>query len=133
VACRPTGGEREISARFLRQNERILIADLRRSACMISRELGRNRQPDGTYRPHQAHATRFVTLLHLPYGYGPTAVRDGLVTKIHTLPDQLRRSPTWDQGSEIAAELNDRPRMTLDWDTPTERLTTPHCPRSRAR
>jgi transposase, IS30 family len=113
-------------------------------------------------------------------GHGPAAVRDALVTKINTLPDQLRRSLTWDQGNEmhfhsqfthattmpvyfcdphspwqrgsnentngllrqyfpkgtdlsihsanhldlVAAQLNDRPRMTLNWDTPAERLTT---------
>jgi hypothetical protein len=31
-------------------------------------------------------------LLHLPHGYAPAAVRDALVAKIHTLPEQLRRS-----------------------------------------
>ncbi|MDX3189075.1 IS30 family transposase [Streptomyces sp. MN03-5084-2B] len=123
--------------------------------------------------------TRYVMLLHLPAGYTPTLVRDALVTKIQTLPEQLRRSLTWDQGSEmhlhsqftqatnmpvyfcdphapwqrgsnentngllrqyfpkgtdlsahteehldtVAAGLNDRPRMTLDWDTPAERMT----------
>ena len=328
--------EREISPRFLSQDERILIADLRREGVSlreigrrlgrpvstVSRELGRNQQPDGTYRPHIAHqaaaarrarpkigkiaadpalraivqdglehrhspqqvarrlrrdhpdrpewhvthetiyqalyvqakgglrrevatwlrtgrvqrrphrrpderrqrmatpmvmiserpaeaedravpghwegdliigknhgsaigtlverSTRFVMLLHLPHGYSPAAVRDALVTKIQTLPEQLRRSLTWDQGSEmhfhgqftqttampvyfcdphspwqrgsnentngllrqyfpkgtdlsihtaehldhVAAELNDRPRMTLGWDTPAERMTT---------
>ncbi|MGW3962585.1 hypothetical protein ACWED2_22395, partial [Amycolatopsis sp. NPDC005003] len=49
-------------------------------------------------------------------GYTPSLVRDALITKIQTLPEQLRRSLTWDQG-------NDRPRMTLDWDTPAERMT----------
>jgi transposase, IS30 family len=46
-------------------------------------------------------ATRFVMLLHLPGGYGPAAVRDTLIIKIHTLPEQLRHSLTWDQGSEM--------------------------------
>ena len=125
-------------------------------------------------------ATRFVMLLHLPDGYAPGAVRDALTAKIATLPEQLRRSLTWDQGSEmhlhgqftaatgmpvyfcdphspwqrgsnentngllrqyfpkgtdlsqhtaehldaVAAELNDRPRMTLGWDSPAERMTT---------
>ena len=110
-------------------------------------------------------ATRFMMPLHLPDGYAPTAVRDALTRKIGTLPEQLPRSLTWDQGSEmhlhgqfsawqrgsnentngllrqyfpkgtdlsihtaahldtVAAELNDRPRVTLDWDSPTERMT----------
>ncbi len=45
--------------------------------------------------------TRYVMLLHLPEGYTPTLVRDALIAKILTLPEQLRRSPTWDQGSEM--------------------------------
>ena len=80
-------------------------------------------------------ATRFVLLLHLPNGYGPAAVRDALITKIQSLPEHLRRSLTWDQGTDlsthsaehlnlIAAELNGRPRKTLGWDTPAERLAT---------
>jgi IS30 family transposase len=124
--------------------------------------------------------TRYVLLLHLPDGYAPARVRDALIATIHALPDQMRRSLTWDQGSEmhyhgqftmatdmpvyfcdphspwqrgsnentngllrqyfpkgtdlsvhtaeylgfVAAELNGRPRMTLGWDTPAERMAT---------
>ena len=63
--------------------------------------------------------TRFTMLLHLPRmpghgkvprakngpplaGRGALAVRDAIVVAITTLPDQLRRSLTWDQGTEMA-------------------------------
>ena len=63
--------------------------------------------------------TRFTVLLHLPgmhghgdqprahngpalAGHGAEAVRDAIATSIATLPDQLRRSLTWDQGAEMA-------------------------------
>ncbi|MFE3327251.1 IS30 family transposase [Streptomyces sp. NPDC059176] len=123
-------------------------------------------------------ATRYVMLLHLPADHGAESVRDALVTTVQTLPAHLRRSLTWDQGSEmaahgsftvttdvpvyfcdpaspwqrgsnentngllrqyfpkgtdlsvhtrehltaVAAELNGRPRKTLGWETPAERL-----------
>lgn len=123
-------------------------------------------------------ATRYVMLLHLPGDHGAESVRDALVTTVQTLPAHLRRSLTWDQGSEmgthgsftiatdvpvyfcdpaspwqrgsnentngllrqyfpkgtdlsvharehldvVAAELNGRPRKTLGWETPAERL-----------
>lgn len=122
--------------------------------------------------------TRFVMLLHLPGGHTADIVQEAMVAKIATLPEQLRRSLTWDQGSEmanhvqiaeatglqiyfcdphspwqrgtnentngllrqylpkgkdlsfygpgmldqIAAELNARPRKTLNWRTPAEAL-----------
>jgi IS30 family transposase len=63
-------------------------------------------------------STRFTMLLHLPRmhnhggprtkngpplaGHGAEAVKDAIATSIVTLPDQLRRSLTWDQGAEMA-------------------------------
>jgi IS30 family transposase len=63
-------------------------------------------------------ATRFTMLLHLPpmrghdgprvkngpalAGHGAEAVRDAIAATITTLPEQLRRSLTWDQGTEMA-------------------------------
>jgi IS30 family transposase len=63
--------------------------------------------------------TRFTMLLHLPRldphaapkptpgwtGHGAEAVRDAITATMTTLPDQLRRSLTWDQGSELAQHL----------------------------
>jgi len=62
--------------------------------------------------------TRFTMLLHLPpmpghggprvkngpalTGHGAIAVRDAITAAITTLPAQLRRSLTWDQGAEMA-------------------------------
>jgi IS30 family transposase len=63
--------------------------------------------------------TRFVMLLQLPRmdghgdrprvkngpalaGHGAAAVRDAIAASILTLPEQLRRSLTWDQGAEMA-------------------------------
>jgi IS30 family transposase len=123
-------------------------------------------------------STRYTMLVHLPHGHDAEQVRDGLLEVIATLPQHLRGSLTWDQGSEmarhqqitmatdmqiyfcdpaspwqrgsnentngllrqyfpkgtdlsiygkedlehVAQELNGRPRKTLDWDTPAERL-----------
>jgi transposase, IS30 family len=62
-------------------------------------------------------STRFVMLLHLPpmddrgprikngpalAGHGAEAVRDAIAAAITNLPEQLRRSLTWDQGSEMS-------------------------------
>ena len=66
--------------------------------------------------------TRYTMLLHLPRmeghgqtprvhngqplaGHGAEAVRDAIATKIITLPQQLRASLTWDQGSEMAQHV----------------------------
>ena len=122
--------------------------------------------------------TRFTLLLPLPVDHTAETMRDAIAAAIMTLPAQLRRSLTWDQGTElaahaqitlstelaiyfcdphspwqrgtnentngllrqyfpkatdlsvhspeelarVAAELNGRPRKTLNWRTPAEAL-----------
>jgi IS30 family transposase len=122
--------------------------------------------------------TRFVMLIALPNGHSADVVADALAANITELPEQLRRSITWDQGKEmadharfsiqtgvpvyfcdprspwqrgsnentngllrqyfpkrseiahysqadlddVAAELNDRPRQTLGWRSPSQAL-----------
>ena len=46
--------------------------------------------------------TRYLQLVALPAGSGAVEVADALKQSITTLPAQLRRSLTWDQGSEMA-------------------------------
>jgi IS30 family transposase len=58
--------------------------------------------------------TRFVMLLHLPNGHDAEHVANALTQTIQTLPDVLRRSVTWDQGSEMAAHK----RITLATNMP---------------
>jgi len=45
--------------------------------------------------------TRFVMLLHLPEGHNARQVGAALIEAINSLPPNLRRSITWDQGSEM--------------------------------
>ena len=58
--------------------------------------------------------SRFVMLVALPDGHSADVVADALAAKITELPDQLRRSLTWDQGKEMAAHA----RFTIDTDVP---------------
>ncbi|CUR59614.1 transposase [metagenome] len=46
--------------------------------------------------------TNYTILLHLPDNHGTDAVTTALVAAMSELPDQLRRSVTWDQGKEMA-------------------------------
>jgi IS30 family transposase len=82
-------------------------------------------------------------LLHLPrmegYGAGPSikngpalaghgaeAVRNTIVRTITTLPQELRRSLTWDQGAEMAQHA----RLKTDAGVPVY-FCDPHSPRQR--
>jgi IS30 family transposase len=88
--------------------------------------------------------SRFTMLLHLPpmeghgtgarvkngpalAGHGAEAVRDAIAVAIMTLPEQLRRSLTWDQGAEMAGHAQ------LRIDTGIEvYFCDPHSPWQRA-
>jgi IS30 family transposase len=54
--------------------------------------------------------TRYLILLRLPRGHTAESVRDAMTKRIVTLPAQLRRSITWDQGPEMAEHV----RFTID-------------------
>jgi IS30 family transposase len=54
--------------------------------------------------------TRYVILLALPDGRTADHVRTALVRQILTLPEQLRRTLTWDRGKEMAEHA----RFTVD-------------------
>jgi IS30 family transposase len=156
----------EASPRYLSEQERIQIADLLaarmsvrriaeqlgRARSTISREIRRNSDPDGRYRPHQAEqaARRRADK--------PRTRRlavDGVLAEVVGRLLAKRRSPhsPWQRGSyenmngvlrntakgtdlsvhciedvaRIPAEVNDRPRNTLDWQRP--RSSSP--PRAR--
>jgi IS30 family transposase len=47
-------------------------------------------------------STRFVILVPLLNGHTALEVRDALIPAIKTVPEQLRRSLTWDRGTEMA-------------------------------
>jgi len=51
-------------------------------------------------------STRFVMLLHLPNDHGAVAVETAMRQAITSLPSELIRSVTWDQGTEMANHLN---------------------------
>jgi len=92
--------------------------------------------------------TRFVMLLHLPRlpgyelprgepsndwrttpalaGHGAEAVRDAIAATITTLPEQLRRTLTWDQGVEMAQHA----QLKIDTDLAIY-FCDPHSPWQR--
>jgi len=90
--------------------------------------IGLNRSAIGTL---VERTTRFTMLLHLPRmegfglapptkngpplaGHGAEAVRHAIVDQLGDLPEQLRRSLTWDQGAELAQHVQLRMEAGLD-------------------
>ena len=49
--------------------------------------------------------SRFTVLLHLPNGHGAKQVQNAIIAAMAQFPLQLRGSPTWDQGIEMANHL----------------------------
>jgi IS30 family transposase len=54
--------------------------------------------------------SRYLMLMKLPNGHGAEAVRKAMTKRIASLPAQLRRSITWDQGKEMAEHV----QFTID-------------------
>jgi len=71
-------------------------------------------------------STRFVMLLHLPADHRAETVRDAITREILTLPAALRRSLTWDQGSELAQHA----QISIDTDLAIY-FCDPHSPWQR--
>jgi len=47
-------------------------------------------------------SSRFVLLIHLPGRHGAQELHDAIVPTLNTLPAELKRSLTWDNGKEMA-------------------------------
>ena len=59
-------------------------------------------------------STRFTILLHLPDRHDAASVAEAMIAQMGRLPEHLRRSLTWDRGSELA----DYQRIQLELDMP---------------
>jgi len=70
--------------------------------------------------------TRFTMLLHLPDGHTAEQVNTAIVAAMTGLPQQLRRSLTWDQGAEMTRHL----RLSVDADLDVY-FCDPHSPWQR--
>jgi IS30 family transposase len=58
--------------------------------------------------------TRYVMLLHLPNDHGAEAVQGAMVAAMSRLPDQLRKTLTWDQGKEMSNHVQIAAAADLD-------------------
>jgi IS30 family transposase len=71
-------------------------------------------------------ATRFTILLHLPADHTAETVAAAMIEAMRELPEHLRRSITWDRGSEMAHWKD----IHLQLDTPVY-FCNPHSPWQR--
>jgi IS30 family transposase len=71
-------------------------------------------------------SSRYVMLIRLPRGRTAEEVRAALTRQVLTLPAQLRRTLTWDQGKEMAEHL----RFSIDTDMQVY-FCNPHSPWQR--
>jgi IS30 family transposase len=71
-------------------------------------------------------STRFTILLHLPGRHDAETVAAAMIREMSRLPEHLRRSITWDRGSELAAYE----RIQLELGT-TVYFCDPHSPWQR--
>lgn len=73
-------------------------------------------------------STRFVILLHLPGRHDAASVAEAMIREMGKLPEHLRRSVTWDRGTELAGYRDiqlalDMPLYFCDPHSPWQRGT----------
>jgi IS30 family transposase len=68
-------------------------------------------------------ASRFLLLLHLPDNHGAMTVEEAMCMAIATPPVELKKSITWDQGSEMTRHLD----FTMETGIPIY-FCDPHAP-----
>lgn len=71
-------------------------------------------------------STRFTILLHLPGRHDANSVAEAMIREMRHLPEHLRRSITWDRGTELAGYR----RIQLELGTPVY-FCDPHSPWQR--
>lgn len=71
-------------------------------------------------------STRYLLLLHLEEDHGAAAVEEAMCKAITSLPSELMRSVTWDQGAEMANHAS----LTLTTNVPIY-FCDPHSPWQR--
>ena len=71
-------------------------------------------------------STRFTILLHLPDRHDASSVAEAMIAEMSRLPEHLRRSITWDRGTELAEYR----RIQLALGTPVY-FCDPHAPWQR--
>jgi IS30 family transposase len=89
-----------------------------RAAPAAGRRLGRDLITGRSNQPAIGtlvdQASRYVRLVHLPAGHDADAVRDGMLAILTGLPETVRLSLTWDQGSEMACHDQLAPLLADD-------------------
>ena len=71
-------------------------------------------------------STRFTLLLHLPDAHGAEEVAAAMIEAMQDLPEHLRRSLTWDRGTELTKYRD----ITMQLDLPVY-FCNPHSPWQR--
>jgi len=71
-------------------------------------------------------STRFTILLHLPGRHDANSVAEAMIQQMRHLPEHLRRSITWDRGTELAAYR----RIQIELQAPVY-FCDPHSPWQR--
>ena len=86
----------------------------------------RGRESGPRSAPWWNASTRFTILLHLPGRHDADTVAEAMIREMGKLPEHLRRSITWDRGTELA----DYARIQLALGTPVF-FCDPHSPWQR--